>query len=169
VGARCSKCGQLFTPSRLLFPVEEKNYQDGDFIEGEWKAVSYYLKHCFMLTVFGYSGPKTDVEAMKLLKEGWGNVEERNMEQTEIINRPGSDHDALRTRWDNFIHTHHYDIFDHFEESFLAKHPRRSGEAFWNQYIEAKFISDNPIPKNIKKLHDLIEWFKPLINAENTK
>jgi len=149
--------------------VENKNYQDGDFIQREWEAIRYFLKGCFMLTIFGYSAPKTDLEAIKLLKDGWGDVEDRNMEQTEVINKHGSDHDALRKTWNDFIHTHHYDIHDSFYDSFLAKHPRRSGEAYWNQYYEAKFISDNPVPQNTKDLKKLVEWFKPLIDLEVKK
>lgn len=169
VGLRCKTCGSFFKPSNLLYPVENKNYQDGDFIQREWEAIRYFLKECFMLTIFGYSAPKTDAEAIKLLKDGWGSVDDRNMEQTEIINRPGSDHDNLRKTWDGFIHTHHYDINDSFYDSFIAKHPRRSGEAYWNQYYEAKFISDNPVPQGIKDLSELVEWFKPLLDIEKNK
>lgn len=168
IGVRCKTCGSFFQPSRLLYPVENKNYQDGDFIQREWEAIRFFLKGCFMLTIFGYSAPKTDLEAIKLLKEGWGDVEDRNMEQTEIINRPGSDHDTLRETWDGFIHTHHYDIHDSFYDSFLAVHPRRSGEAYWNQYYEAKFISNNPVPKDIKDLKNLVDWFNPLFDVEKS-
>jgi hypothetical protein len=166
VGNKCSRCGNSFEPSKLLYPVENKNYQDGNFIQREWEAIGYYLKHCFMLTIFGYSAPKTDVEAVALLKEGWGDVEDRSMEQTEIINRPGADHEALRETWDEFIHTHHYEIHESFYDSFIAKHPRRTGEAYKNQYYDAKFISDNPIPKDISKLEQLVEWFVPLLDVE---
>ena len=119
-----------------------------------------------MFTVFGYSAPSTDVEAVELLKDTWGNVSKRNMEQTEIINRPGADHDVLRETWDSFIHTHHYDIFESFYESFLAYHPRRTGEAYWNQYYEAKFISRNAIPRDLTDIKTLIEWFRLLLEAE---
>jgi len=68
VGNRCSRCSNSFEPSRLLYPVENKNYQDGNFIQREWEAIRYYLKQCFMVTIFGYSAPKTDVEAVALLK-----------------------------------------------------------------------------------------------------
>lgn len=166
IGVRCKTCGDFFKPSKLLYPVQNKNYQDGDFIEREWEAIRYFLKGCFMLTIFGYSAPKTDHEAVKLLKVGWGDVEDRDMEQTEIINRPGSNHETLRKTWDQFIHTHHYEIHDSFFESFIAKHPRRSGEAYWNQYYEAKFISDNPIPTDITSLEKMVDWFKPLFDAE---
>jgi len=166
VGNKCSKCSHYFKPSKLLYPIEHKNYQDDPFIKREWEAIRYFLKNCFMLTVFGYSAPKTDVEAIKLLKEGWGDVESRDMEQTEIISHSYSDHDALRKTWSDFIHTHHYEIHNSFFESFICNHPRRSGEAYWNQYYEAKFISNNTVPNKIENLKELVEWFKPLLDAE---
>lgn len=169
VGNRCRTCREYFKPSHLLYPVENKNYQDGAFIEREWNAVRYFLKHCHSFTIFGYSGPKTDVEALALLKKGWGDTRTRNMEQTEIICKPGADEVELRDNWNDFIHSGHYEIHDSFYDSFLARHPRRSGEAYWNQYIEAKFISDNPIPKDIKKLNDLVTWFSPLLNFEKSQ
>lgn len=166
VGMRCSSCGELFEPSQLLFPVEKKNYQDGGLVEREWEAVRAFLKACFMLTIFGYSAPTTDVEAIDLLKEGWGTPAERNMEQTEIISRPGADEDELRAKWSDFIHTHHYEVHGSFYESWVGNHPRRSGEAYWNQYWEAKFVSNNPIPPGFADLPELVEWFVPLLEAE---
>lgn len=166
VANSCLKCGQPFEPSPLLFPVEKKNYQDGALVEREWNALRAFLGECFWLTIFGYSAPATDAEAVALLKEGWGEPAIRNMEQTELIVRPGADHEALRSRWDPFIHTHHYDVNEDFYESWLAKHPRRSGEAFWNQYLEAAFISDNHVPQGIETLDELVNWFKPLFEME---
>jgi len=67
--------------------------------------------------------------------------------------------------WKSFIHTHHYEVNDSFSDSWLAKHPRRSGEVFWNQYFETKFINDNTIP-DIKSLTSSWKWFKPLLSGE---
>jgi hypothetical protein len=166
IGRRCGYCGKPFAPSPLLFPVEKKNYQDGSLIEREWAAIREYLQHAFILTVFGYSAPKSDVEAIALLKEGWGEVADRNMEQTEIIGRPGSDEDALRDTWRPFIHTHHYEVNTSFYDSWLGNHPRRSGEAYLNQYWEAKFIDNNPVPSEARDLRELTDWFEPLFEAE---
>lgn len=163
---KCSRCNKVFQDSELLYPVEKKNYQKDPFIKNEWEAVQGYLKHCFMFTVFGYSAPQTDKEAIDLLKKGWGDVNIRNMEQTEIISRFGSDHDELEEKWGEFKHTHHYDIFDSFFDSFIAKHPRRSIEAYWNQYWEAKFISNNTVPQNFSGFQEMKEWYRPLIEAE---
>jgi hypothetical protein len=168
VGRRCSTCGGFFQPSNLLFPVEEKNYQNDPFIAREWRAVRVYLEACFMLTVFGYSAPTTDVEAIELLKEGWGTSQQRNMEQTEIVSRPGADEGELREKWGPFIHTHHYEIHDSFYDSWLGNHPRRSGEAYRNQYWEAKFVDNNPVPRQITELSELVEWFEPLLEVETS-
>src|SRR5207248_557195 len=124
------------------------------------------LDKCAMFTVFGYSAPVTDKEAIDLLKQAWGTVEQRNLEQTEVINRPGADHEQLRRTWAPFIHTHHYEIHDSFYASFLARHPRRSIEAYWNQYFEARFISDNPVLEEFAAFDEMVDWFRPLLEAE---
>jgi hypothetical protein len=165
VGDHCRSCGKPFVPSKLLFPVEKKNYSDDLFIAREWEALRDYLKAAFMLTVFGYSAPTTDVEAADLLKEGWGTPAQRNMEQMEIVNRPGSDHADLEATWQPFIHTHHFEIHDTFNESWMANHPRRSGEAYFNQYWRSQFIENNPV-HNATDLAELIRWFAPLMAAE---
>jgi hypothetical protein len=166
IGDACRVCGGPLDPSPLMYPVEHKNYQDGAFIEREWDAVRAALRATLVFTVFGYSAPKTDVEAIDLLRAAWGTVEERQFEQTEIINRPGADEEALRATWDPFIHTHHYEIHGDFADSWLANHPRRSVEAFWSQYIEAQFIDYHPIPAPGGSLDDLVAWFAPLLEAE---
>jgi hypothetical protein len=166
IGASCSRCGKPFEPSTLLFPVEKKNYQDGALIEREWRAARQYLEGCFMLTVFGYSAPKTDREAVDLMNEAWGEVEKRDMEETEIIGRPGADEDALRATWDPFIHSHHYQVHGSFYNSYLGTHPRRTGETWLNQFWKARFFEGNPIPAEFKSLSELVDWFRPLFEAE---
>jgi hypothetical protein len=167
VGRPCSKCGEHFTPSRLLYPVANKNYADDSFISQQWKEVQIRLEECMMFTVFGYSAPHTDVAAMKLLKEAWGDVSDRMMEQIEIIDRPGADHDELRRKWNPFIHTHHVDIFDSFFDSWIANHPRRTIEAHRYQYFEGLMVNYNPVPQDFSSLQQLIDWFSPLLDAES--
>jgi hypothetical protein len=104
-GSICS-CGERRLDSPLLFPVEHKNYQANAFIESEWRAARAFLEGALFFTVFGYSAPVTDVEAIQLLKEGWGDAKDRQFEQTEVINRPRASEDELRATWDpSFIRT----------------------------------------------------------------
>lgn len=165
-GRQCSQCNSFFQPSQLLYPVDKKDYQTNPFIRNEWSAAQHYLKGCLMFTIFGYSAPTTDKEAIDLLKAGWGDVARREMEQTEVISRPGADHDALAITWKPFMHTHHYDIFESFYDSWIANHPRRSIEAYWNQYWEAKFVSKNTVPSHFGDFEEMVAWYMPLLKAE---
>lgn len=116
-----------------------------------------------MITIFGYSGPKTDKAAIAAMKEAWGEVDQRYMEQTAFITLQS---DAeITSNWEQFIHTHHYEIQNNFYDSWIAKHPRRTGEAHLNQFYEGKFISDNPIPKELG-FPELWEWYRQFKSAE---
>lgn len=159
----CSRCGQPFTPSTLLYPIGEKDYHLDGFISTQWNELKNKMKNSFMVTIFGYGAPKSDVSAIELLKQGWGDKYQRNLEQTEIINILPED--ELRATWAPFIHTHHYDVFDSFYGSSIANHPRRTGEAWLNQYIDSVFLEGNPVPKELD-FPDLWEWFSELSNVE---
>ena len=121
------------------------------------------LKSAFMITVFGYSAPTSDASAVDILKGAWRPNIEKNMEQIEIIDIRESD--DLRESWDPFIHTHHYDVHADFYKSWIARHPRRTGEAYWNQYYEAKFVSANMIPRDLD-FPDIFDWYRLLIEHE---
>ena len=163
VGGTCSQCGEPFTPSNLLYPIEEKDYSSDDFISAEWTDLRNALENAYVVTVFGYSAPKTDKEAVDLMKEAWGDVHDRNLEETEIIDI--KDEEVLREKWDPFIHTHHYQITSSFYNSLLAKHPRRSCEATWTQLMEAMWVEENDFPKEAS-FPELREWFEPLLKEE---
>lgn len=162
-GTACSQCGGQFAPDRLLFPIAEKNYESDPSIRMAWKALRHAFKHAFMVTIFGYGAPESDKSAVSLLKVAWGSAEQRTMEQFEIIDiRPES---ALKQRWEPFIHTHHYAVHGDFYDSWIAKHPRRTGEAYTNQYLNASFIEDNAIPREAS-LEELRQWLRPLLDME---
>jgi hypothetical protein len=118
-----------------------------------------------MFTIFGYSGPKTDQEAIKAMQEAWGSKYDRNMEQTEFITHQSEK--EINDAWERFIHSHHYEVHDDFCESWIAKHPRRTGEAYFSQYIDSQFINDNPIPKDAE-FTALWDWFEKLRDAEDS-
>lgn len=159
----CSQCGEQFATDRLLFPIGEKNYESDPSIRAAWKALRYAFKHAFMVTIFGYGAPKSDQSAVSLLKEAWGGAEQRTMEQFEIIDIRSKL--ALMENWEPFIHTHHYDVHKDFYDSWIAKHPRRTGEAYTNQYFDACFIEDNPIQREAS-LDELRQWLRPLLGVE---
>ena len=164
-GGRCSKCSNEFAPDRLLFPIAKKNYSSSPGIAFAWSAVRKALKDSLMFTIFGYGAPKSDGDAVALLKSAWGGKKARQFEQIEIVDlRP---RDELAESWAAFIHTHHYDVFSDFHDSFIAKHPRRSIEAFQNQYLDAKLIEDNSAPRGVD-LATLHSWYERLVQAERS-
>lgn len=162
-GSSCSVCGKLLTPTKLLYPVGEKNYHLDEFISRQWATLADVLKHAFMITIFGYGAPTSDKSAIELLKNAWGSVNDRELEESEIIDKRKED--DLRETWAPFIHTHHYRVVTSFYDSWIANHPRRTGEAYWNQFLEAKFIENNPLPAKAN-FPELWEWFQKLQDVE---
>ena len=160
----CSQCGKKLAPTPLLYPITEKNYAKDDFISAEWKTLQNYLENAFMITFFGYSAPSSDYEAKKLMKKAWGDLKDRKMEEIEIIDIKTEE--ELRNLWKDFIFSHHWKHHLDFFESWIARHPRRSYEAYFSQNFEAKFIPNNPVPK-FKELDKIRNWFADLIQAES--
>lgn len=166
VGTNCSKCSKPFAPSRLLFPIIHKNYNDDPLIRAEWDTLKIFLKNAYVLTIFGYAAPESDVEAIDLMKIGWGDKYQREYEEIEIIDvKPDSE---LRETWKEFIHTHHYQTCNYFYRSLVAKHPRRTCEAVWNTTMERKLPSDNNIPKDLD-FDELWPWYDKLEKVEKLK
>ncbi len=160
---------ELFEPTKLLYPVDKKNYNSDDYIKGQWEAFSARLKEAERVTVFGYSAPVSDVEAIDLLSKAWGNVEDRAMEEFELIDiRP---EEEVRNAWNRFIHSHHYNYCNNYFDCSLALHPRRSIESYhhWAMPLSPNeiFQDGNKVPDNFKHLEELWEWHRPLIEAEN--
>lgn len=162
-GNSCSKCGFVLSPTKLLYPIAKKDYHLNGFISSQWKELDRYLQSAFMITIFGYGAPQSDVSAINLMKSAWGDVNQRVMEQTEIIDIRSED--DLCNTWEPFIHSHHYETHSSFYDSWIANHPRRTGEAYINQYIDVKFVNNNSIPKEFA-FPELWAWFDRLKRVE---
>jgi hypothetical protein len=163
--------GNIMKPTKLLYPVEQKNYTDDEFIKIEWGRTKYWLdlESTKRVTIFGYGAPKTDVEAITLMKKAYGTADRRNMEQFEIIDvKP--EEKVVKT-WDSFIHSHHYDYSNNYFNSSLALNPRRTFESYHQHNIPLTFgeafSESNPVPTNFNTLEELWDWHKDLIEAEN--
>ena len=83
---RCAICGIPFKPVDLLYPIREKGYRDSPFIANEWRELEFYLESAYLLTVFGYSAPRTDVEAREILRKVWDRNATKELAQVKIIN-----------------------------------------------------------------------------------
>jgi len=163
-GRMCSKCGIPLGKNKLLYPISKKDYNSDRFIRSSWDGVKSYLESAYMFTIFGYGAPSSDVEAVNLLSEGWGNKNQRSMEQIEIIDT--IDENDLRERWDDFIYSHHYDTHNDFYSSLVSKNSRRSANGFFNAAVNRIPREEHPIPKDAS-WDELDEWLKPYIEVEN--
>lgn len=162
-GFNCHYCQRPLQDSRLLYPVGQKNYTSDPFIAKSWELLQRSLQDAFVVTVFGYSAPVTDVEAVDLLKTAWGSPDHRELEEIEIIDIIKDE--ELYERWEPFIHTHHYRTSTSFYESIIGRSPRRSCEAMWATLMDLVFTEPNPIPQNAS-WDELNDFFNILLEDE---
>ena len=162
-GNRCSRCEHELQPSQLLYPIATKNYEADPQIASAWRCLTRSLSQAFMVTVFGYSAPTSDASAIRAFRGAWKTNALSEMNQFEIVDI--RDEDELRTSWKDFIFFDHYEVHSSFYTSWIAKHPRRSGEAHRKQYHDAEFVSDNVIPRTLGR-DEMMDWFRQLVESE---
>jgi len=138
--AICPICKKQFPPVKLLYPVKEKNYKNDEYISKSWEAVDAFLNESYMVTIFGYSAPSSDVEAVELLKRAWGDKENRQLEEVSVIDI--IDESEMIRKWDSFIYSHHYRYTNDFYNSYLGMFPRRSCETVFSTF-SLNVTSDN--------------------------
>ena len=164
VGTINSKTDQIFQPTKLLYPIEHKDYALDPYIKDQWNILSHFLKKPARTTIFGYSAPKTDIEAIALMKKAWGDPEvEKQFTQFEIIDI--QEEELLYESWKDFIFSHHYQITKTFFESTIMKSPRRTGEIFEANYLDARFAEIN-IPPKFNTMSDMWKWYEGLLKFE---
>lgn len=160
---RCPVCNNAFKQTQLLYPVKAKNYSGQPFIRDEWLDLQDALNKACIVTIFGFGAPETDVEAVDLMAKAWPHRATQRAEWVEIINT--EDLDTLKKRWDRFILSNHCDVVADFYDSRIARHPRRTGEAWAATHLFGMWEGDNPVPKDVE-LSALQEWFAQFKEAE---
>ncbi len=163
VGYPC-KCGKLLSPTKLLFPVKNKDYTSDIAISKSWKQLRNALEKAYMVTIFGYSAPTSDAEAVDMLKQAWGAVDERKLEEIELIDI--RDEDEVIKSWNQFIHTHHYSYHKSFFDTTLARCPRRSCEATFDRLMKCIWLHGNKGFKEGMNFDDIDKITKKLIDEE---
>ncbi|MDY6470020.1 MAG: hypothetical protein SPK70_03005 [Succinivibrio dextrinosolvens] len=165
-GARCPRCGSFLEDFHLLYPVKEKNYRKTEAISSAWDCLEEYLNKAFMLTIFGYSAPKSDAAAIEIMKTAWGNVQKRTIEEIEIVDI--KDKDVALESWNDFIFADHYTYTNNFFETSLARYPRRSCESIYAQNFECEFLrNDMGFKDKSISIEDAYNHVKSLDQEEN--
>lgn len=168
VGRICPKCGAPLAPIKLLFPIKKKNYNSDTAISKAWKILSWALEIAYMVTVFGYSAPKSDAEAVAMMKRAWGPVDERNLEEIELIDI--RDEETVIESWNEFIHTQHYSYVTSFFNSTLAKCPRRTCETTFDRVMNGIWLDGYKGFNESMGFADISKFIAPLVvEEENAK
>jgi len=158
-GNVCNKCRNPLTPTPLLYPIKQKDYNAHPFIKSEWNKLRHFLKYTYFLTIFGYAAPETDVEARDLLLNAWKENPTFELAQIEIIDT--KPRDELTETWKEFFCRDHYGISKSILTSYFISHPRRSCEAFAMATLQNSPWKNNPFPKTTD-LSKLQEWARLL-------
>ncbi len=134
----CQNCGQQFRPSKLLYPIRHKNYDADPFIQNQWKIFEDFLSEAVLITIYGYSAPKTDIEAIDKLQRAFTRLsQQRFLDNIQIIEKPDFNPKDISDAWINLSHhVHgHLDLIKSFFDSYLAEFPRRSVEGYIKRNI----------------------------------
>lgn len=163
VGGIC-RCGKPLPPMKLLFPVKKKDYSSDIAIAKSWKVLKNVLEKAYMVTIFGYSAPTSDVEAVAMLNQAWGAVDDRKLEEIELVDI--REECEVIESWKHFIHTHHYSYHTDFFDTTLARCPRRSCEATFDRLMNCIWLDGSKGFKKEMSFPDIDEKTYKLIAEE---
>lgn len=165
---RCQKCNDKYIKQPLLYPVKEKDYNSSPFIKEQWKKVKLFMEDSTVVTFFGYSAPKSDLEAINILKSIYNTDVIHSFDLIEIIDIKPKD-ELIRT-WDSFVslkHDHKPQYIKSFFNSILAEFPRRSIEGYTKRYFEGWWGEGKyPISEKTKSISDFKNEILPILEDE---
>jgi len=161
----CSKCGKKFDKVDLLYPIRNKDYSSSEILKEEWGRLKSALKEAYLITIFGYSAPKTDIDAREIIIQAWEENKIKDFAEIEIIDKKRKC--ELEKNWsDLFVRRQHYGFPVDFNESILSHYPRRTCEALASASLqqdpwgELKKFSGN-------SLAEYQNWILKLIESED--
>ena len=153
------------TPTKLLYPVEKKDYNSDEFVTDQWARATDALSQAYYVTIIGYSAPQTDVEAISLLLNAWRDNSTRTLAQFSIIDIRKAE--EVEASWSDFLDGVHGGAISDVWQEYLMFHPRRTCEAFAFATLQQNPWHEDRYPK-LKTLNELEAWIKPLIDEEAT-
>ena len=163
LGGFCGACGKPYQPSRLLYPVADKRYRDDPFIASEWSRLESKLKSAFLVTIFGYSAPVSDVAAKELLHLAWNQNGAHELAEIEIVDiRPRR---QLLKSWEDFITGDHYHVTRRISRTLSFQYARRSCDAFASAVLQNDPWAEKRLPR-YRRLDRLHRWCWPLVCEE---
>lgn len=166
------ECGNPYTRTPLLFPVKKKDYTSNSFIRNQWELFKNVLSKAKMLTIFGYSAPKTDIGAIEILTNVFeSNIVSHRFDHIEIIERPGFPYEQISDAWRTIVSDTQcqLNVIDSFYDSYLAQSPRRSVECHYKRNIGGWW--EDPSISFIENMtfEEVEDLLRPLLTEESEK
>ncbi len=155
--AKCHKCGEQLREVPLLYPVKNKNYQKDEFISEQWEILDDYISKAALITIYGYSAPKTDIEAINIIKKAFARLgTPRYFDIVEIIEHPKFDTKNISEAWLDLseMARDHLELRRSVFDSYMFKNPRRSLEFLHKNRIASSWWGESTIkftPDDIEK------------------
>ena len=146
--AKCHKCGEQLREVPLLYPVKNKNYQKDEFISEQWKILDDYISKAALITIYGYSAPKTDIEAINIIKKAFARLgTPRYFDIVEIIEHPKFDTKNISEAWLDLseMARDHLELRRSVFDSYMFKNPRRSLEFLHKNRIASSWWGESSI------------------------
>lgn len=149
----CSGCFKELVQMPLLYPIGKKDYSSKPIIINEWNRAEDVLSRAAGITVYGYSAPVTDFEAVKLMKKANGISRIKDIAPFTIINLAENEKDQ-REKWSEFYDVSMVSYCNNFEETILWETPRVSLETLFDAILQQQ---PRTVKKSFKKFSTLEE------------
>lgn len=159
----CPYCEKKLIKGGLFFPDYEKDYSKDKIIFRDWMRVTNAIESAMHLTMFGYSCPKTDFMARKLLLESWKKSPSFRSNYLEVIDIKSEI--EIFENWKDFFPHGHSIVCKSFWDSMIYHYPRRMSEVKYN----ASFMgipSRELFPPKIENLIELQKWYAEIASYE---
>ena len=163
----CCDCGKELIDVPLLYPIKQKDYTSSEYIKKAWETLKLVLDEASILTIFGYSAPKTDAAAKELMKSAFAN-RPRWYDQMEVIDI--AEKKAIYNAWEDFITAVHEHISVHkaiFDGTLIAEFPRRTVEGYVKRYYDRWWGTSGISLKECDSLEALKQLIQPLLENEH--
>jgi len=151
-GGRCGVCENLYEPSPLLYPMADKQYDQNAFISSQWAVLEAKLREAFIVTIFGYSAPVSDVRAREIMHLAWNANGARTLAEIQVVDI--RDSRAVVKSWTPFITGDHFSVWKRISGTLAFRFPRRSCDAWGWAVLQNDPWQERPLPryKNLDRL-----------------
>ena len=160
-GCLCPNCFKALEQMPLLYPTGKKDYNSKSIIKNEWKRAKDVLSRAAGITVYGYSAPVTDVEAVELMKSAISISQMKDIAPFTIINLPENENEQRR-KWSEFYDVKMVLYCNEFKQSLLWRNPRVSLETLFDAILQGQPRSTQKSFKEFSKLRELQDYVKTI-------